>query len=453
MLNITILLLTRILIEIGRTLLDLVFTIVLIILIIYALRYYILSVGALLWKEPKRKFQVNLKPDQYPKFSILIPMHNEEKVVATTLDAILKINYPKDKIEVVCIDDASTDRTGEICEQYRARFPQIFKVVHRPREAVRGKAAALNDGLDHATGDYIVIFDADHKAHPEILNRFLAKFLEADDPRLGAVQGSTRYINEDENLITKIIAKERDPCLLVYLRGEKRLNLLPYTAGSAVCFKREVFEKIGKFNVESVTDDTDFSTRMYLAGYRVEVEPEAYTYEEAINNLRALRRRTYRWARGHTKVMLDYWKQMARNPYLTLKQRIWGLIFLAYYTIPTIILVGMILYGLSFVYPLRAFLINWTLESWLIFTLYYLIFTLSSILTMMAVGMILRRRSLKDLWVYGYMILIAPMNIIICTKALLDLALKRPYVWAKTPRSGVITARIGEGNASTGTQA
>ncbi|MHC1586636.1 MAG: hypothetical protein ACXQTV_03735, partial [Candidatus Hecatellaceae archaeon] len=137
----------------------------------------------------------------------------------------------------------------------------------------------------------------------------------------------------------------------------------------------------------------------------------------------------------------------------TLKQRIWGLIFLAYYTIPTIILVGMILYGLSFVYPLRAFLINWTLESWLIFTLYYLIFTLSSILTMMAVGMILRRRSLKDLWVYGYMILIAPMNIIICTKALLDLALKRPYVWAKTPRSGVITARIGEGNASTGTQA
>lgn len=430
----------QIIIEIGRFLLDLAFTIILIILIIYASRYYLLAIGAFLWKQKEKKDKP-LKLSKFPKFTIIIPMRNEEKVIAETLNAILKINYPKDKIEVICVNDASTDRTGEICEEYAKQYPEIFGVIHRPKEAMHGKALTLNDGLDQATGDYIVIFDADHKAHPEILNRFAAKF-EAADPRLGAVQGSTKYINEEENLLTKFVAKDRDPCLLVYLRGESRLKLLPYTAGSAVCFKREVFNKVGKFNVKSPTDDTDFSTRLYLAGYKVEVEPEAYTYEEAINNLKALMRRTYRWARGHTQVMLDYWKQLATSPYLTMKQRIWGLIFLSYYVIPTMILVGMIVYGLSFVFPLRAFFISWTLESWLIFTFWYGLFTFSSILTMLTVGMILGGRSLKDLWIYVFMIGIAPLNIIICTRALLDILLKKPYVWAKTPRSGVITAKM-----------
>lgn len=426
-------------IAIGRTALDVVFTIILVILVVYALRYYLLAVGAILYRDIKEKV-INLK--SYPKFSIIIPLHNEEMVIASTLKAILALNYPKDKIEVICVNDGSTDRTGEICQEYTARHPEIFKVVHRPKEARHGKAPTLNEGLNRVTGDYIVIFDADHRAHPEILTRFASKFDEIGDSRVGAVQGTTKYINEDENILTRIVAKDRDSCLFVYLRGERKLNLLPYTAGSAVCFKREVFQKIGMFNIETTTDDTDFSTRMYLAGYKVEVEPEAYTYEEAINNLRALRRRTYRWARGHTRAMIDYWRQMIKCSYLTFRQRVWSLIFLAYYCIPTMILVGMIIYGLSFTIPLRPFFISWTIQGWLYFTFWYLIFTFCSILTMLGTGIVLRGRSLKDLWVYIFMITLAPMNIIICTKSLLDIALKMPYVWAKTPRSGVITVKI-----------
>ena len=370
--------------EVGRFLLDLAFTIILIILIVYASRYYVLSIGAFLFKPRERP--PTPPPERLPKFSVVIPMHNEEKVAASTIEAILNANYPRDKLEIVCVNDASTDRTGEICEEYKAKYPGIVKVVHRPPEAKRGKSAALNDGLEEATGDYIVIFDADHKAHPEIFNRFAARYAELNDPRVGAIQGTTRYINEEENLITKIVAKERDPCLLTYYRGEARFRLIPYTAGSAVCFRREVFEKIGKFNEESVTEDTDFSTRMYLAGFKVEVEPDAYTYEEAVNNLRAFRRRTYRWCRGHTKVLFDYWKEVMKCRYLNLKQRIWCLIFLGYYLIPTVILIGMIIYGISFVIPLRAFFISWTLEAWLIFTLWYGVYTFFSIFSMMLTG-------------------------------------------------------------------
>src|SRR5690606_4410422 len=110
---------------------------------------------------------------------------------------------PKDRLEVVVINDNSSDRTGEIIDEYAKKYPFIKTVHTKPPNAGKGKSGALNQGLNHSTGEIIVVYDADNTPEPNAL-RYLALGLLKDE-KAGAMVGKFRVINAKKNLLTKLI--------------------------------------------------------------------------------------------------------------------------------------------------------------------------------------------------------------------------------------------------------
>lgn len=138
-----------------------------------------------------------------PVVSVLIPAHNEEMVIERTIKAMIRLDYPKDKLEIIVINDNSRDRTGEIADRYAANYPFV-KVLHtKPPHGGKGKSGALNQGLQHSTGDVIVVYDADNTPERHAV-RALVLALE-NDPKAGVVVGKFRVVNAVHNLLTRFI--------------------------------------------------------------------------------------------------------------------------------------------------------------------------------------------------------------------------------------------------------
>ena len=159
-----------------------------------------------------------------PTLSVLIPAHNEEKVIGRILQRTTELTYPKDKLEIIVINDGSTDRTKEIIDEI-AREHENIKAVHRNMNTGgNGKPAALNEGLKHATGEIVFCFDADYYPQRDIFEKMAAFFI---DPEVGGVQGRISVLNEPESLVTRLVALERIGGYRVDQLARDDLQLVP----------------------------------------------------------------------------------------------------------------------------------------------------------------------------------------------------------------------------------
>lgn len=127
---------------------------------------------------------------ELPKVSILIPAHNEEVVIEKTLKAMVRLDYPKDCLEVIVINDHSLDKTGEIARKMAARHSFIKVIDTVPPNAVKGKSTALNEGFKATTGKYIVVYDADNTPERNAIYHLVIAL--ENDSKAGAVVGKFR---------------------------------------------------------------------------------------------------------------------------------------------------------------------------------------------------------------------------------------------------------------------
>jgi cellulose synthase/poly-beta-1,6-N-acetylglucosamine synthase-like glycosyltransferase len=137
-------------------------------MIAYLVRHYIFTLTVL---KRNKKTNGNIIKDQTyePTVSILIPARDEEKVIGRLLQRMAELTYPHNKLQVIAIDDASSDKTKQIAEEYSNRYPFI-EVLHREEKTGgKGKAAAMNAGLDRSTGEIILCFDADYYPQTDIV--------------------------------------------------------------------------------------------------------------------------------------------------------------------------------------------------------------------------------------------------------------------------------------------
>ena len=153
------------------------------------------------------------EPFQFPFVSILIPAHNEGLVISRTIEAMLMLNYPKERLEVIVINDGSTDDTGEIAQVFADRHSHVKVVNVPPGEGGKGKSRTLNVGLRYAKGEVISIYDADNRPDPNTMLYLIANLVK--NPDLGAVLGKVRTINARENLLTRFINIEFHYCPVV----------------------------------------------------------------------------------------------------------------------------------------------------------------------------------------------------------------------------------------------
>jgi len=136
-----------------------------------------------------------------PRVTVLVACRNEEAVVETLVDGLLRIDYPAGRHKIVLVDDGSTDRTGEILDEFAQMYERLT-CVHRPEGLSGGKSGALNAALGEVDGDVVVVFDADHRPHPDVIRKLVRHFR---DPSVGAVQGRCLIRNADDSLLSRAI--------------------------------------------------------------------------------------------------------------------------------------------------------------------------------------------------------------------------------------------------------
>ena len=365
--------------------------------------------------------------------SVLVPAHNEERVVGKLLQSMVETTYPKSRLEVVLIDDGSSDGTGRIAETYSEQYPFI-KVLHRARgEGGRGKAAALNAGLKQSTGEIVLCFDADYVSHPDLVDRLVEKFV---DPTVGAVQGRPIVVNEPQNLVTRLVALERIGGYRVDQEARDILGLVPQFGGTVGGFRRSIVEGLGGFDEAMLTEDTDLTFQIYLAGYRVRYAGDAECYEEAVDTWKRYWQQRHRWAKGHMQVCFKHAFQVLGSKKMRFKEKVDGLLVLHVYFMPLLTLLSffagslLILSGSS----VAGFL-------WFIVPLSFYSFVGNyAPFFEVGIGAYLDGRK-RTQWLTPLLIFSFLYNILICSKAFFDLFIGKLLGhswsdWQKTEHSG-----------------
>ena len=254
------------------------------------------------YKEFKRR--LNIRFEEYPTVSILIPAHNEEVVIKETIQAIMRLDYPKEKLEVLLINDNSSDRTGAIIDRYAKKHSYIQSVHTQPPYAGKGKSSALNQGLKHSTGDIIVVYDADNTPEPEAVSNLVLGFLK--DEKAGAIVGKFRVINANKNLLTRLINIETLTFQWLAQAGRWfwfRMTTIP---GTNFAIRRSILEQLGGWDEKALSEDTELSIRVYNLGYHIRFFPEAVTWEQEPESIQVWWKQRTRWARGNIYVILKY---------------------------------------------------------------------------------------------------------------------------------------------------
>jgi cellulose synthase/poly-beta-1,6-N-acetylglucosamine synthase-like glycosyltransferase len=255
---------------------------------------------------------------ELPKISLMIPAHNEGMVITNTLEALLNLNYPAGHLEILVINDGSTDDTAAQVEAVAMQNPQV-RLFNIPSEfAAKGKSAALNRGLSECHHDVIGIFDADNVPDPDSVLH-LARQL-AVDPSLGAVIGKFRCINKKKNLLTRFINLECLAFQWIVQAGRWQLLRMATLPGTNYLIRRNLLEELGGWDEQALTEDAEMSIRIYQAGHLIKFVPYAVTWEQEPETLRVWFRQRTRWARGNNYVLEKYLMQVFR-----IKPRVIGL--------------------------------------------------------------------------------------------------------------------------------
>jgi cellulose synthase/poly-beta-1,6-N-acetylglucosamine synthase-like glycosyltransferase len=368
--------------------------------------------------------------------SILIPAHDEEKVIGRLLQRIVELRYPRDMLEVIVINDCSKDKTGQIVETYASMYPSFIKVINR-EEGGNGKAEALNEGLLHAKGEIIGCFDADYFPQIDFLEKLLPHFLE---PHVGVVQSRIYPLNENESWISRIVMLERIGGYRVSQYAREKLGLVPQYGGTAGLIRRDLLINFGGFNPNILAEDTDLTFKVRLAGYKVKYVNYAEVGEEAPAKLSQYWHQRNRWATGHMQCAFKYALPLLKSKKTSLKQKIDGLMILNMYFLPVFVLLSWFLLFALFVLSPPTLLPYWV--ALVVAVFFALNGNVAPFLEVVA-GVVCDRR--KKLLLFAPLLAIAyVINVFVCSEAFLYLAFaklmgRNVNHWHKTTHNGLIS--------------
>lgn len=306
--------------------------ITIVVMVIFTMRHFIFTINRLFGKQ--RIYYQDIIDSELKTVSILIPMHNEELVAKYVLEQLLKADYPQDRFEIIPINDFSEDRTQEIVDGYAKQYACI-KPIHR-YEGIRGKPAALNEALEKATGEIVIVFDADYLPPPSIIKNIATCF---SDPEVGAVMGRVIPVNTKVNILTQLLDLERSGGYQVDQQARYNLRLMPQYGGTVGGFRRQLVLDLGAFNTDVLAEDTELTYRLSLNGWKVVYANKAECYEEVPERWADRAKQIRRWSRGHNYVMFKYFMSVCRSSFLSKREKIDAILLIVLYTIPALLFV------------------------------------------------------------------------------------------------------------------
>jgi cellulose synthase/poly-beta-1,6-N-acetylglucosamine synthase-like glycosyltransferase len=252
---------------------------------------------------PAAKKMPALPDSELPGISVLVPCHNEASVIAHTIRALQKLDYPADRIEFLLINDGSTDSTAEVirgfCEDLRVHLLEVPASL-----SARGKANVLNFALPQARHPVLAIYDADNLPEPGALRPLAAQLV--GNPRLAAAVGMYRAWNRRRALLTRFLNIEGIGFQWILQAGRWMLMHLTMLPGTNYVVHKRIVEALGGWDEQALTEDSELTVRIYRAGYEIQLVPTSVSWEQEPEHVRNWFRQRRRWVRGFNYVFLKH---------------------------------------------------------------------------------------------------------------------------------------------------
>ena len=250
--------------------------------------------------------------DEWPIVTIAIPAWNEEECMEETLNSLHVIDYPRDKLQIIVVNDGSTDRTQEITEDFIENKKEDLNIILYNKEN-GGKASALNFALDKSAGEFFVTFDVDSSIKEEdsnILKHLLTQF---EEDNVAAVCPAMK-VRDPENFFQKVQFIE-------FIINAYYKKLMSWMDGVLVCpgpfsvFRTSVCKELGGWDTKNITEDMEFTFRMQKKRYRIIQSIETSIYTRMPGKLRAMENQRNRWYKGTLITLFKHKDMLFKSKY------------------------------------------------------------------------------------------------------------------------------------------
>jgi cellulose synthase/poly-beta-1,6-N-acetylglucosamine synthase-like glycosyltransferase len=249
---------------------------------------------------------------EWPHYVLQVPLYKEPNAIPKIIDALSKLDYPKDKMTVQLLVEEDDEETRASCDATEIKSP--FNVVLIPVSYPRTKPKACNVGLAQAEGDFLVIYDAEDRPEHDQLKKAVLAF-ENSDPKVACIQGKLNFYNPNHNFLTRFFTAEYSMWFDFCLPGLDVLEAPIPLGGTSNHFKLDVLKGLKGWDEYNVTEDCDLGLRLFSAGYRTRVL-DSTTWEEACSHLPSWFRQRSRWVKGYVQTWLIH----SRHPIRLLRE-------------------------------------------------------------------------------------------------------------------------------------
>ncbi len=248
----------------------------------------------------------NIRKTYKPRVSVLIPAWNEEVGILTTVKSVLLSEYKN--VELIVLNDGSTDRSDVLMKSFARKYRkwrrknsgETIDLIYHYQENT-GKAGALNKGLDIASGEIIITFDADCLVTKECIGGFVKHFA---DENVAAAVGNVK-IGNTQTVIGMVQSLEFF-FSFYFKKAESLTNSLYIIGGAAGAFRRKVFDELGGFHHGNITEDIELSMRVRDHGWNIVYAEDSVVYTEGASSMIPLIKQRLRWKKGRFQTFYQY---------------------------------------------------------------------------------------------------------------------------------------------------
>jgi cellulose synthase/poly-beta-1,6-N-acetylglucosamine synthase-like glycosyltransferase len=324
---------------------------------------FLFSIGQLhltyIYRKRKKKNRTVTAEGFEPPVTIQLPVYNEKYVVERLIDAVSRIDYPPEKLEVQVLDDSTDETSGIIFQklEWLQKFGLDIKHIHRDNRTGY-KAGALDEGLRTAKGEFIVIFDSDFIPEADFLKKTIPHF---SDPEVGVVQTRWGHINRDYSLITQLQAFGLDAHFSIEQSARNAAGSFINFNGTCGVWRKSCILDAGGWSADTLTEDLDLSYRAQMKGWKFKYLEDVITPGELPVVMPVIKLQQYRWNKGAAETARKLVGKVLRSD-LSITQKIHAFLHLCNSSVfVALLLAGILSLPMLFVkntYPGIQFLFN-----------------------------------------------------------------------------------------------
>ena len=324
-----------------------------IIITAYTLNFYYLT-----FLSTRRKENLATIDMGTPSVTIQLPIYNEKYVAKRLVDAVCALDYPKEKMKIMVLDDSDDDTVDLLANSVKNYKLQGFQIEHIRRGTRKGyKAGALKYAMQITDTEYVAIFDADFIPPEWFLKRAICHFSKPD---IGLVQCRWGHVNENYSAITKAQALSLDFHFLIEQKAKSNSHLFMNFNGTAGIWRRDCIDDAGGWHTATLVEDLDLSYRAQMKGWKCVFLPDIVVDAELPIQMNAAKRQQFRWAKGSIQCAIKLLAGIAIKRKVSVEAKIqafiqltrhivYPLMLIQFLSLPILLAANINLYVVSFI--------------------------------------------------------------------------------------------------------